>query len=208
MHMKPGDSARILTVVAWLALSSPTPAQSRDARDRSPPERGRPPAAATLRALPPGYSRQVWRGNNFYFADGRWYRPYGPGYRVVRPPRGLIIGALPPLYSSFWFGGLRYYYFDDDYYLWDPVQRGYVVSAPPAETGTSADELYVYPLRGQSDQQQATDRYECYRWAADQTGFDPTRPAGGTSGSDPSAARANYHRAETACLEGRGYSVK
>jgi hypothetical protein len=41
-----------------------------------------------------------------------------------------------------------------------------------------------------------------------QSGFDPTRPGGGVAESENESARANYRRAEGACLEGRGYSVK
>jgi hypothetical protein len=41
-----------------------------------------------------------------------------------------------------------------------------------------------------------------------QSGFDPTRPSGGVAESDIEARRADYRRAEGACLEGRGYSVK
>lgn len=33
--------------------------------------------------------------------------------------------------------------------------------------------LYFYPERDQPDAQQDRDRYECYRWAAHQTGTDP-----------------------------------
>jgi hypothetical protein len=66
----------------------------------------------------------------------------------------------------------------------------------------------MYPRSGQSAEQQARDRYECHRWAADQTGFDPTRPDGGVAVGDARAKRSEYFRAMTACLEGRGYSVK
>jgi hypothetical protein len=31
----------------------------------------------------------------------------------------------------------------------------------------------IYPARGQSPQQQEKDKYECYTWAKNQTGFDP-----------------------------------
>jgi len=41
--------------------------------------------------------------------------------------------------------------------------------APQAST-----EIYFYPLYGQSPAQQDRDRYECYLWAVDQTGFDPS----------------------------------
>jgi hypothetical protein len=36
-----------------------------------------------------------------------------------------------------------------------------------------ADEMYVYPQKGQSNEQMEKDKYECYTWAKKQTGFDP-----------------------------------
>jgi len=33
--------------------------------------------------------------------------------------------------------------------------------------------VYFYPTQGQSKDRQERDRYECYRWAVDQTHFDP-----------------------------------
>ena len=36
-----------------------------------------------------------------------------------------------------------------------------------------AQELFVYPEKGQSADQQQKDEFECYRWARDRTGFDP-----------------------------------
>ena len=40
--------------------------------------------------------------------------------------------------------------------------------------GTSqAQELYIYPAKGQSSQQQEKDKFECYTWAKNDTGFDP-----------------------------------
>ncbi len=35
--------------------------------------------------------------------------------------------------------------------------------------------IFIYPTRGQSPQQQDRDRYECHSWAVQQTGFDPSR---------------------------------
>ena len=70
------------------------------------------------------------------------------------------------------------------------------------------EEVFVYPKNGQSDEQMATDRYECHRWAVDRTGFDPTRPAGNVAETDMTSKRADYRRAEGACLDARGYSVK
>ena len=37
------------------------------------------------------------------------------------------------------------------------------------------NQLYVYPLKKQSSEQQDRDRYECHRWAVQQTGFDPSK---------------------------------
>jgi hypothetical protein len=45
------------------------------------------------------------------------------------------------------------------------------VMAPAA----GAQDVFMYPARGQSQQQQDRDRYECHSWAVAQTGFDPSR---------------------------------
>ena len=37
-----------------------------------------------------------------------------------------------------------------------------------------AQQLFIYPQKGQSPQQQQQDRFECHQWAMQQTGFDPT----------------------------------
>ena len=144
-----------------------------------------------------------------------------------------------------------------------------VLTAYPA----TADELFIYPTKGQSHEQMEKDKYDCYQWAKGQTGFDPmvqpkaTAPppqqqaakggmlrgaaAGaavggiidGSDGAGKGAAvgallggmrrrhqvqeqaykeeqweqeqaanyqknRGNYNRAYSACLEGKGYTVK
>jgi len=37
----------------------------------------------------------------------------------------------------------------------------------------SAQEPFVYPQKGQSQEQMEKDKFECYNWAKGQTGFDP-----------------------------------
>lgn len=64
--------------------------------------------------------------------------------------------------------------------------------------------VFVYPRTGQSSDQQARDRYECYRFAVAQTGFDPMR----SNSAVRSEQQSDYDRAQAACLEGRGYSVR
>ena len=38
-----------------------------------------------------------------------------------------------------------------------------------------AQEMYVFPAKGQSQEQMEKDKYECYQWAKKQTGFDPMK---------------------------------
>ena len=68
--------------------------------------------------------------------------------------------------------------------------------------------MFIYPKNGQNEDQQATDKYECHKWANQQSGFDPTQSGGGVPPEQNASARNSYNRAITACLEGRGYSVK
>lgn len=46
----------------------------------------------------------------------------------------------------------------------------------PAELYSSPTQVYFYPQKGQSPEQQDRDRYECYLWAVNKTGFDPSIP--------------------------------
>jgi len=171
-----------------------------------------PQRGTAFRALPPGGYRVPYRGGDYYFHGGSWYRPWGPRFLVVAPPFGIGVAFLPPYYSTVWFGGVPYYYADDTYYLWRPERHEYVVTAPPdgapaSTTAPTNPDLYAYPKNGQNQEQQATDRYECHKWAAAQSNFDPTQPLGGVPASEAEARRADYQRAEKTCLEGRGYSV-
>lgn len=155
----------------------------------------------------------------------------------------------------------------------DPPRK----SVDVQQHSVASTQVYFYPSRGQSAEQQERDRYECYLWSKNQTGFDPSSPgllphqrldvvaapppgeataagavggavlgavvaprgravpgavigamAGAAIGAASEAARreeaertqrgidaarleqqaANYRRAMTACLEGRGYSVR
>ena len=130
-------------------------------------------------------------------------------------PLGFYVPFLPPYFTTIWWGGVPYYYANDTYYLWDDEQRQYQVVAPPdgVESGATlqapaSDQLFVYPKSGQPAEQQAQDRYECHRWAVDNSGFDPTHADGGVAPEQAVGKRNEYFRAEVACLEGRGYTVK
>jgi hypothetical protein len=185
---------------------------------RVPPPRSygyrAPPPERVVPRLPPGYRQYSWSGSPYYHFGGNWYRPYGSSFLIVGAPFGLFVPYLPSYYSTIWVGGTRYYLADDTYYVYDPMRRGYIVTRSPyggdlrdddeyeAAPAAAATELFIYPTRGQSEQQQAEDRYQCHRWAVDQAHYDPTEA--GYRAAD----RAEYDRALTACLTGRGYSVK
>jgi len=153
--------------------------------------------------------------DHFWYDGGHWYRRDGLGWLVVGAPLGAFVSVLPPFYTTVWYGGAPYYYANDTYYAWQADHQAYEVVEPPAgiESGGStqapaSDALFVYPRNGQSDDQQSRDRFECHQSAAQQTGFDPTLSGGGVPPDLVPGKRSDYHRAEAACLEARGYSVK
>jgi len=172
-----------------------------------------PPRGQALPILPSDHRVVPYRGENYYFHSGVWYRHSGTRFVVILPPIGLVVPFLPPFYTTIWVGGLPYYYAGGVYYNWVPEENGYVVAkAPPesevSEQSAAENQLFIYPQKGQSEQQQATDRYQCHRWATDQTGFDPTQPGGNVPEAQIDSKRADYRRAMKACLEARGYSAQ
>jgi hypothetical protein len=50
-----------------------------------------------------------------------------------------------------------------------------------AAAGLAAQELMIYPNKGQSQDQQQQDEFQCYNWAKQQTGFDPMQVPTATS---------------------------
>jgi len=169
-------------------------------------------------------------GQHYYYSGGVWYAPHGPTFVVVGPPVGVFVPVLPPFYTTVWFGALPYYYANNTYYEYSGPQ-GYEVVEPPGDPNSAipgpqgppyegapppaasggppeGEDLFIYPQAGQSPDQQASDRYECHKWAASQTGYDPTQAGGGVPPDQTVARGTDYKRAMRACLEGRGYSVR
>ncbi len=178
-----------------------------------------------------------------------WHGGYGWGWRPGLGwwwwgwgvPLGVYLSVLPWSYSTLWWGGVPYYYANGDYYVWNGTASQYEEVQPPAEVtqqGPGAppvsQELYAYPMHGQSDEQQSRDKRECREWAGGQVSgsasapngppnYPPNAPPGsGAPGAAPGTAAPpagpappasasggqDYLRAEAACLEARGYSVK
>lgn len=168
------------------------------------------PIGYHVRVLPRSYIRIYVGGYPYFYVGGVFYRSYVSGYVVVRAPVGAFVEVLPIGFIEFSLGGVIYYYVNDTYYIWDDYRQHYVVVEKPdgaerAIAEATSGRLFVYPNEGQSEEQQAKDRYECHRWAVHETDVDPTlEDEEDTSPRD----RDEYKRALTACLEGRGYTVK
>jgi hypothetical protein len=166
-----------------------------------------------------------WHGNAYVGPYHGWYGGYWHGvywpHVWFYPGYAWYLPVLPLGYATFWWGGVPYYYWNNLYYTYSPSDNGYVVTdPPPSDSGDSGyyndsagasgaaepsgnGDVYIYPRNGQSDEQTQNDRYECHSWAANQTGFDPTRSSQQGSGSP-----ADYRRAMVACLDARGYSAR
>lgn len=162
--------------------------------------------------VPGGYSRIPYRGQDFYYSQGYWYRPQGPRYVVVTPPYGVRVSRLPSYSQEVWAGSSLLFLAAGTYYAYQPDTQDYVVVNPPqndagyqapAEQQSNGYDPVAYPQNGQSPQQVELDRYQCYRWAAEQSGFDPAN----FSGQPPPDVVDLYRRSMGACLAGRGYSV-
>lgn len=172
-----------------------------------------PPHGHAVPSLPATHRVIRHRNVAYYYHSGIWYRPSGTRFIVVLPPVGIIVPFLPPFFSIVWYGAVPYYYAGGIYYTWYPEHHYYVVAEPPPESElreqpAGSDELFVYPKQGQSEEQQARDRYECHRWAVDQTGYDPSLSGGGVAPAQQAGKRSDYLRAMKAYLEARGYSVQ
>lgn len=154
------------------------------------------------------YDRDHWE-NHRHWDGGYWNGRYWPAIHD-RANFVWLLPALPVGYVTYSWDGVPYYYYNDTYYTWDPGYGGYVATVPPPvdDSGPPPDQdqadvqpdegaaqpdgqLYAYPTRGQSPEQQAEDRQECQQWASSQS----------------PAADDSYQRALRACLTGRGYSV-
>ena len=54
---------------------------------------------------------------------------------------------------------------------------GLLAAFTVVSVGSVAADMFVYPKKGQSKDQQQKDQYECHLWAVEQTGVDPMKPA-------------------------------
>jgi hypothetical protein len=151
------------------------------------------------------------RGGFGYYRGWGWDGlGFGLGY-------GLFFDSLPLYYSTLWWNDVPYYYADANYYQWNSAVHAYETVRPPREVKSQSAlseatfiDLFAYPNNKQTTEQQAQDRSDCRGWAAQQIGLDPTQAGDAVVVATVAATtqREDYLRAQAACLEARGYSVK
>jgi len=155
--------------------------------------------------------RVPYRGQDYFFSGGYWYRPQGPRYVVVAPPYGIRVHYLPDYAREVWVGGSLLFLAAGAYYAYEQSTQQYVVVQPPTQVpapqpapqGNGYD-VVAYPANGQSPAQVQQDGYDCYRWAVQQSGFDPQAV---TYAPDPAVVQT-YRQAQGNCLSSRGYQVQ
>jgi len=165
--------------------------------------------------MPRGYSRVPYRGQDYFYSSGYWYRPQGPRYIVVTPPRGARVRVLPDYAQQVWLGSAMFFLAAGTYYTYEQSTQDYIVAEPPqgvepvyspqpTQASENPYEVTAYPVNGQSQQQFEQDRYDCYRFAVQQTNFDPAAAT-----YQPAPEVIGVFRQNMAnCYAGRGYSVQ
>ena len=155
--------------------------------------------------------RVPYRGQDYFFSGGYWYRPQGPRYEVVTPPYGIRVQYLPDYAREVWVGSALFFLAAGSYYTYENATQQYVVVQPPTEVPTpqpapqgNGYDVVAYPANGQSPAQVQQDGYDCYRWAVQQSGFDPRTV---TYAPDPAVVQT-YRQAQGNCLTSRGYQVQ
>jgi hypothetical protein len=89
---------------------------------------------------------------------------------------GIALALAPEAFAwgrRFGYGGFGGGGFYDDRY---GGGEGPSLGGSEVSPGSGESQVYTYPSRGQSPQQQQTDRGQCYTWAVQQSGFDPANP--------------------------------
>jgi hypothetical protein len=167
------------------------------------------PVGHHVHSLPHTHVRIVVGGFPYFYFGGVFYRSFNSGYVVVSAPIGAVVHTLPIGFIAFTMGVATFYHVNDTYYIWDEPREAYVVVEKPegadkAIADATTGRLFIYPKEGQSEEQQAKDRYECHRWAVTESRVDPTLEDKNYSDEQ----KQDYQRAMGACLEGRGYTVK
>ena len=147
------------------------------------------------------------RSGSGHSISGHWSGGYGRGgYWGWWAPWAVIGGAAvlaPYNYDPYYYSA----YYEPPLVV-DQEQPSVYAQPAPSVSPSTVERIFIYPRKGQSEELQAKDRYECHRWGVSQTGYDPTQSTSGMPRAQLSQMRADYKRAMSACLDGRGYTMK
>ena len=72
---------------------------------------------------------------------------------------------------------------------------------------TAAVDVFVYPGKGQTKEQQEQDEFSCYKWAKEQTGFDPNQPMQQQAAAPPQQGAAVKGAARGAAIGAIGGAI-
>jgi len=96
-------------------------------RHRNEPSR----KPARIAKLPSGFKVVKHHKAKYFHHHGIYYKHGPKGYAVCRAPIGLRIRTLPHEHISFRYHGRPYYYYYGTYYIYDEVEKIYIVSEKP-----------------------------------------------------------------------------
>lgn len=169
-----------------------------------------PPIGLVVPQLPAFATTFDSVGRTYLYANDVFYRarPNLGGYEVVNDPEDdgspqrsrAPAGASSPRLASAWPTTVRPTAAQDS--TPRSFQPEYPGVPPVNPTGVA-----IHPRRGQDADQQALDRYECYRVAVTQTRFDPLASNSNIPPAEVARHDSEYSRAQAECLDGRGYTV-
>lgn len=155
-----------------------------------------------LTVLPSAYDTYWVGAVPYYYANNVYYTWSAPdgGYVVTNPPPSLSDDDLGVIEAEGNGDAGAASMTQSQEASPDPGVQN-TQDAPGAPSAPSGQpDIYVNPLNGQSQEQQASDQYACHAWAVQQSGYEPTNPG---AGGDADA----YRRATIACFTARGYSA-
>jgi Glycine zipper len=76
-----------------------------------------------------------------------------------------------------------------------------------ASEAMSGVDIFIYPGKGQTKEQQEQDEFACYKWAKEQTGFDPTQPVQQAAAPPPPGREVGRGAARGAAIGAIGGAI-
>jgi uncharacterized protein YgiM (DUF1202 family) len=94
-----------------------------------------------IHRLPSRHTVISYGKDKYHYHDGRYYRPYGAGFILVRPPLGLVVFEIPVNSRTVVSAGLTYHEFGGVHYL--RKGAGYEVVRPVRGTSVGLSRVVV-----------------------------------------------------------------